>query len=299
VIVDHCYYSLLIVKMSKLILVLLCALLACATLMSVSGSYLSVDAQADDILSSLEEQARFESEAALEEAEFHESESQSFLEAESESEAEADSDSDSEMEFAQTVDADAASEMVYPTIAQTDSATEMESVSSYSDASSKTDMQSAIYSDMETAALLEVGGDDEAGENPSYTLPYPPVLPGHYTPLFNPYSNVNPLSTPFANYAAQPGGHPGVAAAAAAQAGGLAAINGQIAGAAGGFPFVNPGFVGLQGNPVPFSGYAGWIHPQNLNSASVGENSDAESLGQFIEVATEENDHGECQGCSY
>jgi len=124
--------------------------------------------------------------------------------------------------------------------------------------------------------------------------------------LFNPYTNVNPLSTPFANYAAQPGAHPGVAAAAAAQAGSLAAINGQIAGAAGGYPYYpfaarNPFIAGqLLGNPVPFSGYAGWIHPQNLNSASVGTNEDAASLGQFIEITShEETEHTGCVGCSY
>jgi len=148
------------------------------------------------------------------------------------------------------------------------------------------------------------GGEEEKPEHPTYVLPYPPVLPGHYTPLFNPYTNVNPLSTPFANYAATPGAHPGVAAAAAAQAGSLAAVNGQIAGAAGGYPYYpyaarNPIIAGqLTGNPVPFSGYAGWIHPQNLNSAAVGEN-DGEEFPQFVEVATEETEDAGCVGCVF
>jgi len=154
------------------------------------------------------------------------------------------------------------------------------------------------------ALELGVADDGEQPEHPTYVLPYPPVLPGHYTPLFNPYTNVNPLSTPFANYAATPGAHPGVAAAAAAQAGSLAAVNGQIAGAAGGYPYYpfagrNPVIAAqLTGNPVPFSGYAGWIHPQNLNSAGVGENEDAE-FPQFVEVATEEAEDVGCVGCQY
>jgi len=117
------------------------------------------------------------------------------------------------------------------------------------------------------------------------------------------------LSTPFANYAAQPGAHPGIASAAAAQAGSLAAINGQIAGQAGGYPYYpfaarNPIIAGqLLGNPVPFSGYAGWIHPQNLNSAAVGEN-EKEEFPQFVEVSTfqeSEGTHEEdtCVGCSF
>jgi hypothetical protein len=157
----------------------------------------------------------------------------------------------------------------------------------------------------EDISALEVGGEDEEKpEHPTYVLPYPPVLPGHYTPLFNPYTNVNPLSTPFANYAATPGAHPGVAAAAAAQAGSLAAVNGQIAGAAGGYPYYpyaarNPVIAGqLTGNPVPFSGYAGWIHPQNLNSAAVGEN-EGEEFPQFVEVQTEETEESTCNGCVF
>jgi len=190
-----------------------------------------------------------------------------------------------------------------------------EAVSTHEEDSASTD---ASLQD-EDMSLLEVeesegveaqeGDDDdeEKPEHPTYVLPYPPVLPGHYTPLFNPYTNVNPLSTPFANYAAQPGAHPGVAAAAAAQAGSLAAVNGQIAGAAGGYPYYpyaarSPVIAGqLAGNPIPFSGYAGWIHPQNLNSAAVGDN-EPEEFPQFVEVATEEGVDVEdlsCNGCEY
>jgi len=156
--------------------------------------------------------------------------------------------------------------------------------------------------------LLEMGGEPEEGSspNPSYLLTYPPVLPGHYSPLFNPYTNVNPLSTPFANYAAQPGAHPGVAAAAAAQAGALAAINGQVAGAGGAMPFYpyaarHPVIAGqLAGNPVPFSGYAGWINPQNMNSVGVGANGDTPAeFPQFVEVATESTEDTGCVGCSF
>jgi hypothetical protein len=165
-------------------------------------------------------------------------------------------------------------------------------------------------SEADDSALLEAqaDGEEEGGEHPTYVLPYPPVLPGHYTPLFNPYTNVNPLSTPFANYAAQPGAHPGVASAAAAQAGALAAVNGQIAGAAGGYPYYpfaarHPVVAGqLAGNPIPWSGYAGWIHPQNLNSASIGADQNeemAEGFPALVEVETEETEATGCVNCSY
>jgi len=146
-------------------------------------------------------------------------------------------------------------------------------------------------------------GEGEENEHPTYVLPFPPVLPGHYTPLFNPYTNVNPLSTPFANYAAQPGAHPGVAAVAASQAGHLATINSAVAGQAGAYPFYPYAQRNtvvqqqLLGNPVPFSGYAGWIHPQNMNSASVGEN-EQEEFPQLMEVDAA-IDETECNGCSY
>ena len=145
------------------------------------------------------------------------------------------------------------------------------------------------------------GGGEEAGANPSYTLPYPPVLPGHYAPLFNPYTNVNPLSTPFSGLAHQPGAHPAVAAAAAVQAGGLAAVNGQIAGAANGYPYYpyNAAVGAGVGFATPFASMGGWIHPQSLNQASVGENAEAASLGQFIELEAQEIEHGECVNCSY
>jgi len=179
----------------------------------------------------------------------------------------------------------------------------VDELESEAESETETEAEEAIEEDI---SALEVGedDDDEKPEHPTYVLPYPPVLPGHYTPLFNPYTNVNPLSTPFANYAATPGAHPGVAAAAAAQAGALAAVNGQIAGAAGGYPYYpyaarHPVVAGqLTGNPVPFSGYAGWIHPQNLNSAAVGDN-EPEEFPQFVEVATEETEDTGCVGCSF
>jgi len=179
------------------------------------------------------------------------------------------------------------------------------------DSETETEMVDVPDSNLvEVEETMEVTDDGDKPEHPTYVLPYPPILPGHYTPLFNPYTNVNPLSTPFANYAQQPGAHPGVAAAAAAQAGALASVNGQIAGgAAGGYPYYpfaarNPivanGLLGngLIGNPVPFNGYAGWIHPQNLNSAAVGEN-DGDEFPQFVEVATESNEATDCNGCVY
>jgi len=188
-----------------------------------------------------------------------------------------------------------------------------EAISEHEELSASTDA-SLVDGDM---SLLEVdaqestsddgeGEGEEKPEHPTYVLPYPPVLPGHYTPLFNPYTNVNPLSTPFANYAAQPGAHPGVAAAAAAQAAALASANGQIAGAAGGYPYfpyaARGGFIGghLTGNPIPFSGYAGWIHPQNLNSAAVGDN-EPEEFPQFVEIqeGTENIQDLSCVGCEY
>jgi hypothetical protein len=195
-------------------------------------------------------------------------------------------------------------------------------VDTETDADAEVEVDQAAEVDAESEAAVEVDGDAGAdaeidlsgesfvetqqtqGENPTYVLPYPPVLPGHYSPLFNPYTNVNPLSTPFANYAAQPGAHPGVASAAAAQAGALAAINGQIAGAGGAMPYYpyaarHPVIAGqLAGNPVPFSGYAGWINPQNMNSANVGENESAE-FPQFVEVATETTDVIGCNNCVY
>lgn len=174
-------------------------------------------------------------------------------------------------------------------------------------------------SESEDASMMEVAageGEPEGSANPTYVLPYPPVLPGHYTPLFNPYTNVNPLSTPFANYAAQPGGHPSVAAAAAAHAGHLAAVNSQIVGTAGrAYPYYpyalrSPAVAALlAGNPVPFSGVAGWIHPQNLNSVGVGANdAPAEDGGApaeegapaaFVEVATEETEAVGCNNCVF
>lgn len=176
--------------------------------------------------------------------------------------------------------------------------------------------EEASIPEVADAELVEISQDPSvtaaapaAPANPTYVLPYPPVLPGHYTPLFNPYTNVNPLSTPFANYAAQPGAHPGVAAAAAAQAAGLAAINGQIAGAAVGaagaypyYPFAARAAgvaAQLAGNPVPFSGYAGWIHPQNLNSAGVGDNQPSDFPAAFVEVATEEAETVGCNNCVF
>jgi len=50
---------------------------------------------------------------------------------------------------------------------------------------------------------------------------------------------------------------------------------------------------------VPFSGYARWIHPQNLNNAAVGENEEPD-FPQFVEVATSEvSDEDSCVGCSF
>jgi hypothetical protein len=201
------------------------------------------------------------------------------------------SESDSEVAAEDAIDADVA--------ALLEGAAESDS-----DASDMTEAEFETIDplDMETNMIqMTDDGGEAAGANPSYTLPYPPVLPGHYSPLFNPYTNVNPLSTPFANYAAQPGGHPSVAAAAAAQAGTFAAVNGQIAGAGNGYPYYPyNAAAGVGFGGVPFSGYGGWIHPQNLNSASVGENADAASLGQFLEIATEQSaEAGECVNCSY
>jgi len=174
--------------------------------------------------------------------------------------------------------------------------------------------EEAIEEDIQEISALEMdaeGGDgdgdgDEKPDHPTYVLPYPPILPGHYTPLFNPYTNVNPLSTPFANYAAQPGAHPGVAAAAAAHAGALASANGRVAGHAGGYPYYpfaarHPIVAQqLQGNNVPFVGYPGWIHPLNLNSAAVGDN-EPEEFPQFVELESSSSESEEmgCVGCSY
>jgi len=271
----------------KLLLLLLLAIIAITSVVATSQLESEVDEQSSNILAQLGAEAEAEAQAALEEANFADEEALAFVE-----EGEAESIEDEE--------------------------TMADSTENQADA------------ELDEESLLEVSGDDEEKpEHPTYVLPYPPVLPGHYTPLFNPYTNVNPLSTPFANYAAQPGAHPGVASAAAAQAGSLAAVNGQIAGAAGGYPgFVGAGirapwaahapvfgapylnglglntaFAGqtLTGNPVPFSGYAGWIHPQNLNSAAVGEN-EGEEFPQFVEVATtseESIDDDACVGCVF
>jgi len=214
---------------------------------------------------------------------------------------EVDSDSHVDLDADSEVDSEAETDLE----ADTQQAAETEET-----ADLEADMQDQDALEAAEDAFLQLGDPDKP-ENPTYVLPYPPVLPGHYTPLFNPYSNVNPLSTPFANYAAQPGAHPGVAAAAAAQAGALAAVNGHVAGAAAGAAPYFGGFGGyaggnplygaqLTGNPIPFSGYAGWIHPQNLNSASVGDNSEmTEGFPAFVEVNTEDVDVGECVGCSY
>jgi len=217
-------------------------------------------------------------------------------EVEDEAIAEAEADLESEVEAEGEGAADAELEADTQHAAETEETADLEA-----------DMQADDAAEAEAEAdesFVELGDPDKP-ENPTYVLPYPPVLPGHYTPLFNPYTNVNPLSTPFANYAAQPGAHPGVAAAAAAQAGGLAAVNGQVAGAAGGYPYYpyaarNPIIAAqLTGNPVPFSGYAGWIHPQNLNSAAVGDNSEmTEGFPALVEVDAEV-EVGECVGCSY
>jgi len=173
--------------------------------------------------------------------------------------------------------------------------------------------ENAIEEDIQEISALETesegedGGEDDHPDHPTYVLPFPPVLPGHYSPLFHPYSNVNPLSSLAANIAAQPAVHPGVAAAAAGHAGRLAAISAQIPGAAGGYsyyPFAarHPLIAAqLAGNPVPLHGYAGWIHPQNLNSAAVGDN-EPEDFPQFVEVSTSEGVDVEdlsCNGCEY
>jgi hypothetical protein len=144
----------------------------------------------------------------------------------------------------------------------------------------------------------DAGGDDaeERPENPTYVLPYPPVLPGHYTPLFNPYTNVNPLSSPYASYAAQPGGHPAVASAAAASAAHLSAVSGMIAHSHAGLPG-HPPYYPFAGKVSPFSGYAGWIHPANLNSAAVGDNTPDE-FPQFVETSSS-TQVTECEGCEY
>jgi len=144
--------------------------------------------------------------------------------------------------------------------------------------------------------LLQVGEEPAAeGENanPTYALPYPPLQPHYYSPLFNPYTNVNPLSYPFANYAAQPGTHPGLAQAAAVHASTFAARNAAVA-HAGAFPYYP--FAGGFPTAAAASGfYAPWVHPQNMNSAKVGTNEAAE-FPQFVEVSTEGDS---CVNCSF
>jgi len=144
--------------------------------------------------------------------------------------------------------------------------------------------------------LLQVG-EEPASEaenaNPTYALPYPPLQPHYYSPLFNPYTNVNPLSYPFANYAAQPGTHPGLAQAAAVHASTFAARNAAVA-HAGAFPYYP--FAGGFNTAAAASGfYAPWVHPQNMNSAKVGTNEAAE-FPQFVEVS---NEGDSCVNCSF
>jgi len=182
-------------------------------------------------------------------------------------------------------------------------------------ADSDEDLKDQSSAEEELDQILLSVGDDEGGdeggdekpENPTYVLPYPPVLPGFYTPLFNPYTNVNPLSTPFANYAAQPGAHPGVAAASAANAVALAAAHANVANYAG-YPgrwwnhrgpwaHAHPVLAGnLAGYPLAAAHPYGWIHPQNLNSAAVGEN-EKEEFPQFVEVEAQDNDG--CINCQF
>ena len=231
-----------------------------------------------------------------------------MLEADADSETEISSTVDATQENEAHVEVDEAALALGAAEVQTDA--ESEAVSAI-DAQAELEeaqelaAEAEMDSDDVTALVEEEPAADGSAGSPTYVLPYAPALPGHYSPLFNPYTNVNPLSTPFANYAAQPGAHPGVAAAAAAQAGALAAVNGQIAGSPAGYPYypyaARDAIVAqnLIGNAVPFSGYAGWVHPQNLNSASVGENTPDE-FPQFVEVTSAaEADESDCKGCQF
>jgi len=254
-----------------------------------------VNDEAEHILAELQEQTYQEVDA--DESAFDQLESENESEAEAEQEAEAETEGDAETDAVSDVDTSAETEVEV----DAESGAEVE-VEVDADTGIDADAEVEVDGATDDMQLLETLNVPEG--NPTYVLPYPPVLPGHYSPLFNPYTNVNPLSTPFANYAAQPGAHPGVASAAAAQAGALAAINGQVAGAGGAMPYYpyaarHPVVGGqLAGNPVPWSGYAGWINPQNLNSAGSGTNAESE-FPQFLEVATESTEVVECNNCSY
>lgn len=249
-------------------------------------------------------------------------EADKLLDAIDEDSAMLEADADSETEISGTVDATSETETeAHVEVAADEAALALGTADVQSEAEVQAmtaiDAQAELEEAQELAAEAELDSEDVtalveeepaaegAAGSPTYVLPYAPALPGHYSPLFNPYTNVNPLSTPFANYAAQPGAHPGVAAAAAAQAGALAAVNGQIAGSPGGYPYypyaARDAIVAqnLIGNAVPFSGYAGWVHPQNLNSASVGENA-PEEFPQFVEVVSAaEAEESDCQGCQF
>lgn len=152
----------------------------------------------------------------------------------------------------------------------------------------------APFALLETSASTEAEAEKEGGgdSNPTYVLPYPPLMPHFFTPFLNPYSNVNPLSFPYNYYYGQ-GGRP-----AGPAPGGMApgfAGPGMMQPAMGGAPAFGGGH--------PYYPYYSFMErrthlPWQLRTVGVGANSDP-TFPQFLETEAQLSTSTDCINCHY